>query len=402
MITVSHINKDTAQFTEAANLIIKLSAQNCSVRDVLFFDIETTGLSPATSYLYLIGCMYLEDGQVINRQFFSEGITEEALLIHEFDLLRKQHAILAHFNGQTFDIPYIEKKRDRLGIEAPKKDIFSFDIFRALKPLKKAFGLSSMSQKSLEVFAGLNRADIYNGGELIDFYNRYIAYKRLEEIKARSSASGYIRSEYDPENASSSELLDALLLHNYEDVLGMLKVAELLSVADLFAGGFTVDSTGLDESDMQFTLTLSVDNDASVTPFELGREYHFHDGRLFRISAADEHRLTVTLPVVSCELKLFYPNYKDYVYLPAEDSAIHKSLGDFVDRSLKQKCTRSNCYTRHTKAFLPWPPEIKKSDTGMCLFRENADDRFGYICIDEATAGSNMHEYVCALFTSLS
>ena len=32
-----------------------------SKEKVLYFDIETTGFSPATSILYLIGCVYCDD-----------------------------------------------------------------------------------------------------------------------------------------------------------------------------------------------------------------------------------------------------------------------------------------------------------------------------------------------------
>ena len=54
---------------------------------LLFFDIETTGLSADSSFLYLIGCLYTEGGELILSQFFSEGINEEARLIAEFDKL---------------------------------------------------------------------------------------------------------------------------------------------------------------------------------------------------------------------------------------------------------------------------------------------------------------------------
>ena len=59
-----------------------------------------------------------------------------------------------------------------------------------------------MNQKSLEEFLGLYRKDLYDGGTLIRFYYDYI------ESKDKS-------------------ILADLLLHNEEDLLGMLKVVEM-------------------------------------------------------------------------------------------------------------------------------------------------------------------------------
>ena len=36
-------------------------------------------------------------------------------------------------------------------------------------------------------------------------------------------------------------------------------------------------------------------------------------------------------------LKYFYDNYKDYFYLPKEDTAIHKSVATYVDKDFRQK-----------------------------------------------------------------
>ena len=37
------------------------------------------------------------------------------------------------------------------------------------------------------------------------------------------------------------------------------------------------------------------------------------------------------------ELKHFYPNYREYYYLPHEDRAIHKSVALYVDRNFRTK-----------------------------------------------------------------
>ena len=51
----------------------------------IFFDIETTGFSPANSSIYLIGCLRKQGEQLIIDQFFAENkedvVTEEAIAV---------------------------------------------------------------------------------------------------------------------------------------------------------------------------------------------------------------------------------------------------------------------------------------------------------------------------------
>ena len=62
---------------------------------------------------------------------------------------------------------------------------------------------------------------------------------------------------------------------------------------------------------------------------------------------------TLSAPIFQGELRHFYPNYKDYYYLPAEDMAIHKSVAAYVDKDYRVKATAANCYVRREGKFLP-------------------------------------------------
>ncbi|MDF2590222.1 MAG: hypothetical protein K0S41_4065, partial [Anaerocolumna sp.] len=80
------------------------------LEDILFFDIETTGLSASTSYLYLIGCMFYKNKTWNIVQWFADDMNSEALLIESFYQKLKSYKRLIHFNGSGFDIPFIIKK----------------------------------------------------------------------------------------------------------------------------------------------------------------------------------------------------------------------------------------------------------------------------------------------------
>ena len=53
--------------------------------DLLFFDIETTGLSSKKDMIYLIGCVYVRDGCWHMKQWFAESPDAEGeILLHFF------------------------------------------------------------------------------------------------------------------------------------------------------------------------------------------------------------------------------------------------------------------------------------------------------------------------------
>ena len=44
-----------------------------------------------------------------------------------------------------------------------------------------------------------------------------------------------------------------------------------------------------------------------------------------------------------------------------EDCAIHKSVGQYVDRSARKKATAKTCYTRAAGLFVPQPLQIGRA-----------------------------------------
>ena len=94
---------------------------------------------------------------------------------------------------------------------------------------------------------------------------------------------------------------------------------------------------------------------------------------------AEGGELRLSIPLFRGELKYFYPNYRDYYYLIYEDTAIHKSVGEYVDRSARKKATAATCYTKKEGLFLPLPD----SSCGEPLFRPDYRSRTFYMEIPE-------------------
>ena len=115
--------------------------------------------------------------------------------------------------------------------------------------------------------------------------------------------------------------------------------------------------------------------------------------------AGRERTVLLRLPVYDGVLKHFYPDYKNYSYLPAEDTAIHKSVAVYVDKSQRMPATAATCYTKKEGQFLPCfsvPDELP-------LFRENHKDRQCFLLADDLlnSDASVQKEYLSGLLRAL-
>ena len=73
----------------------------------VYIDIETTGLNRRRSHLYLLGAMWMDNGQVILRQWFAERPSDEETILRDFFSFCGVFTHLVQFNGSSFDLPYL-------------------------------------------------------------------------------------------------------------------------------------------------------------------------------------------------------------------------------------------------------------------------------------------------------
>lgn len=322
---------------------------------IAFFDIETTGLSPKASSLYLIGamCYHPQQREWSLTQWFADNYQSEAEIISSFFSFLEPFEALYHFNGATFDVPYVLAKcqKHQLHPSQHAMDLLqntashqasgtdkalSVDLLKAVRPLKKKLGLLRANQTALEKWLDFHREDQYDGGQLISVYAEYMQKKILH-----------------PEEACDLESL--LLLHNHDDMAGMLEVCSLLSYSDCLqpASPHPLQSARQEAS----SLILSFDLPSPV-PRSIHLHHHWDNtapGQDLPPAALSlqESTGTLTVPLFYNTLKFFFEPYRDYYYLPQEDTAIHKSVAQFVDPAFRQKATPSTCYTKKEGDFFP-------------------------------------------------
>ena len=302
-------------------IIDRIFRQNC-----IFFDIETTGFSSSNSMIYLIGTMRREGTTFIIDQFFAESKQDEPLLLNAFLESLENKDTLLSFNGVGFDLPFIKGRCAKYHIEENLKDFHSIDIYKLVTSLKFLLQLPNYKQKSIEAFLGITRDDTFSGGELIEVYEEYIYTK-------------------------DKKLEHFLLLHNYEDVLGMLELLPVFVYSETLNGAYQIDSTDIYsyqsyDGENCKELIISLKNE-----FPVPKPVSYHQGDCYL--SMNDSISKLRIPILEGELKYFYPNYKDYFYLPKEDMVIHKSVASFVDKEFKEKAKACNCYTRKNSCFIP-------------------------------------------------
>lgn len=306
---------------------------------LLFFDIETTGFSGDTSSLYLIGCTCYRDGNWELYQWFADSPEEEPNLLEAFFSFLKNFSFVIHFNGDGFDIPYLLKRCLHYQLPHDFSGVTSIDIYRKIKPYKTLLGLESLKQKAIERFLGIFRTDPYSGGQLIEVYQEYLM-------------------------TGQDRLYDMLMLHNKEDLEGMPLILPILNYCDMMEGPFSLVSQECRTMHDIFGTPEACCDLTYESPVFVPNGWTFSD-EFFSISCEHNH-LICTVPLIEGELKYFYLDYKDYYYLPQEDTAIHKSLGEFVDRSARKKATAATCYTKTIGRFLPQPVPLFEPALKAC------------------------------------
>lgn len=365
--------------------------------NILFFDIETTGLSAKTSSLYMIGVMFFDnsDENWHLTQFFADNYKSEADMINSFLEILENYDFLYHFNGKTFDIPYILNKCAKHDIVPSKhcdkilndKDgSYSIDILAGIRPIKKMLNLAKANQTALERWLGIIRDDKFDGGKLIPVYSEYMQQKILAHKEA-------------------DELEKILLLHNYEDIENMLNVASIMSYNDITAlSPISADETIFNEYSKQFHISdITIDNygmlnisctiDELIFPKKLETTAAFPDSISPEYNGTDDIQLTfenntilLKVPILSGVLYNYIKNYKDYYYFSDKDAALHKSVAVYMDKTHRKKATAATCYTKKQGYFIPTLCTCKKSksdtDNSFTEYKLTLRDKISFYQID--------------------
>ena len=174
-----------------------------NMKEVAFFDIETTGFDKEQDKIVLISLgRFAEDDSFMIKQYFADSLEEEKEILALFKEDIKNYDVWCSYNGMAFDEPFIKKRMESNGLEfdSLRQHV---DLYRLIRPYYKQMGMERCNLKSVEKHIGIEREDKIDGGMSVQLYYMYL-------------------------NTKEEELKKLMLLHNYEDVLNLPKIFELV------------------------------------------------------------------------------------------------------------------------------------------------------------------------------
>ena len=370
------IQEDLAYTEDRAALEAVLTSvfRNISLEDTLLYDIETTGLNPKSSQLYLLGILLFHKKNSELIQYFAESVLDEEEILEQFFQLCKAKKVLISFNGEGFDNRFVESMAKSYGKLPLHLNLKQLDLFKLIRKRKKFYGLESCSLKSCERFLGIHREDRCSGGELISVYQEYLQDK-------------------------DSEKKNMLLLHNREDIQNLPALFSFLAYENIFQGNVHFQRAELLVRDemKEKNDNHQKDNSLQIKDLELGERQNSRttEKLCLRFSLPSsvpvsltltpknylleikDKSLILTVPLYQGELCYFFKDYKDYEFIPSEDRVVHKSLAAMYPKEMREKAKASTAYQKMKASFLPVFQEGEK------VFKKTYQDKQCFIPFKE-------------------
>jgi uncharacterized protein len=124
---------------DPADLALLLAADDvgaASTLPIVFFDLETTGLSGgAGTVAFLVGCGWFESGAFRTRQFLLPGFGGERAMLAAVSALLEESGALVTYNGKTFDLPVMETRWLFQRLTPPFDDLPHLDLLHLARRL---------------------------------------------------------------------------------------------------------------------------------------------------------------------------------------------------------------------------------------------------------------------------
>jgi len=194
---------------------------------LLFFDLETTGLSGGAGTLaFLVGCGFFDADGFHTRQFFLSGFEAEREMLDALTPLTARFGGLVTFNGRTFDVPLIETRYLFHRLESPFAEMPHFDM---LHPARKLWRRRNIAQPSHRERWSDGRPGDHASCALGALEEAILGVERFDDVPGFEIPSRY----FNYLRTGDLSPLAAVFEHNRLDLLSL---AALTAIAARMAG----------------------------------------------------------------------------------------------------------------------------------------------------------------------
>ncbi|ERI89690.1 hypothetical protein HMPREF1982_04555 [Clostridiales bacterium oral taxon 876 str. F0540] len=205
---------------------------------IAYFDIETTGFEKDKDHIILISLGYFDENGDLNlKQYYAEELEDEKEILYIFGNDLSRFNRWCSYNGVAFDEPFIVRRMEKNSIHftTPAEHV---DLYRLIRPFYKQLGMERCNLKTVEKYIGVEREDQIDGGMSVELYYKYLETKD-EDIK------------------------DVIMLHNYEDVLNLPKIFNI--VYEVESNDELVRDDSITEKQLKFLKSLIKKNNINLS-----------------------------------------------------------------------------------------------------------------------------------------
>lgn len=325
----------------------------------IVLDLQTEGRFWRTSRITGLYLIYMEESAPVEEVFLPERESDEYDLLVEAAKRLEGPGALISYNGDSFALPHLRKKYEAYRLPVPFSRRTSVDLYQKLRLIPKLFALPSRKLAALTSF--LTNANC-RAAEAPEKPASSQDSSPTLPANAVFQKSGYSSDDarHIAENLSDSQDSHPTLPANAaspasgvfsDDARRIFAALSFLPVLRFLEGGFLVDAA-IRESENALRLFLQP-GDPLPFPFSMTFE---------NISLeAGETKASLLLPVENGSIRFYYPDYKNYDYLPAEGYAIHKSVSAFVSKERKQPAAPETCFVPVAVTTLLEDPKRQKT-----------------------------------------
>ncbi|HYF92097.1 MAG TPA: ribonuclease H-like domain-containing protein [Symbiobacteriaceae bacterium] len=138
-----------------------------------YLDIETTGLSPDSAQVTLVGLVYA-DGPVRRlEQFFADDPDGEAEVLRAAARRLRAFDTTVTYNGTTFDLPFLRTRARLAGVPWPR--LQTYDLLQVARAWRQAYGqLRDCRLQTVMAHFQVGRQDETSGREMVEAYYKWL------------------------------------------------------------------------------------------------------------------------------------------------------------------------------------------------------------------------------------